>query len=394
MIAAPRDDAPRLVYADWLQARGDPRGELIAVQVERARLGDGDDGAARRRSLAAREQTLLAEHEAGWRAELAVIGQGPFVRGFVEEFSVGDDELDELRRLRALTPVRDLTIFGDVDAATWGDAIAGVEALGLRGRIAGLAALAAGVRRLAVDDVELDAPAQGLAHLEELSLRGADTPAGDLLRACRRLRSLEIDLMDPDVLETLAGDPYPALEQLAVGGAHPGVPMLPVIRRLRGLDLEGAAVPGFASALATTGRLERLQVTGALPDDLAALLHAWGCAGVTDLTISGTRGAATLALGVVANLQRLQIWTDLRAVDALERLVHDPAARGLRRLALSGCELDDDAAAVLAGATALGDLRWLDVTANRLTPRALDALVSSPGLAGLEELRSARQRGW
>ena len=33
------DDAPRLVYADALQAKGDPRGELIALQCELARLG-------------------------------------------------------------------------------------------------------------------------------------------------------------------------------------------------------------------------------------------------------------------------------------------------------------------------------------------------------------------
>jgi uncharacterized protein (TIGR02996 family) len=38
--AAPDDDAPRLVYADWLQSRGDPRGELIALQCA---LGGGDD---------------------------------------------------------------------------------------------------------------------------------------------------------------------------------------------------------------------------------------------------------------------------------------------------------------------------------------------------------------
>lgn len=29
----PEDDALRLVYADWLEERGDPRGEFIRVQV-------------------------------------------------------------------------------------------------------------------------------------------------------------------------------------------------------------------------------------------------------------------------------------------------------------------------------------------------------------------------
>ncbi len=33
IAADPRSDAPRLVYADWLQARGDPWGEFIALQM-------------------------------------------------------------------------------------------------------------------------------------------------------------------------------------------------------------------------------------------------------------------------------------------------------------------------------------------------------------------------
>jgi uncharacterized protein (TIGR02996 family) len=36
ILANPDDDEPYLVYADWLQAQGDPRGELIAVQHQLA----------------------------------------------------------------------------------------------------------------------------------------------------------------------------------------------------------------------------------------------------------------------------------------------------------------------------------------------------------------------
>ena len=32
IIDNPDDDAPRLIYADWLEERGDPRGEFIRVQ--------------------------------------------------------------------------------------------------------------------------------------------------------------------------------------------------------------------------------------------------------------------------------------------------------------------------------------------------------------------------
>ncbi|MDX2010616.1 MAG: TIGR02996 domain-containing protein [Myxococcaceae bacterium] len=36
MLKAPWDDAPRLVYADWLSEQDDPRGEFIVVQCRLA----------------------------------------------------------------------------------------------------------------------------------------------------------------------------------------------------------------------------------------------------------------------------------------------------------------------------------------------------------------------
>ena len=40
VLAAPDDDAPRMVYADWLIERGDPRGELIARMLRGADVTD------------------------------------------------------------------------------------------------------------------------------------------------------------------------------------------------------------------------------------------------------------------------------------------------------------------------------------------------------------------
>src|SRR4051812_10910093 len=58
----PDDDAVRLIYADWLEERGDPRGEFIWAQVEAARL-ERDD--SRRAPLRARAWELL---QANWEA--------------------------------------------------------------------------------------------------------------------------------------------------------------------------------------------------------------------------------------------------------------------------------------------------------------------------------------
>jgi uncharacterized protein (TIGR02996 family) len=38
IIANPHDDTARLVYSDWLEERGDARGEYLRVEVELSRL--------------------------------------------------------------------------------------------------------------------------------------------------------------------------------------------------------------------------------------------------------------------------------------------------------------------------------------------------------------------
>src|SRR4051812_50139153 len=59
----PADDLPRLVYADYLDERGDPRGEFIRLQVRRPSLAADDP---RRHELLAREHELLRAHEEEW----------------------------------------------------------------------------------------------------------------------------------------------------------------------------------------------------------------------------------------------------------------------------------------------------------------------------------------
>lgn len=43
IAAAPDDDLPRLVYADWLDERGDPRAEYLRLEVQRRRLSPRDE---------------------------------------------------------------------------------------------------------------------------------------------------------------------------------------------------------------------------------------------------------------------------------------------------------------------------------------------------------------
>ncbi|MBA2544009.1 MAG: TIGR02996 domain-containing protein, partial [Deltaproteobacteria bacterium] len=90
IIESPDDDAPRLVYADWLQAQGDPLGELIQLQCRLAASPDDE----RRRAIKIAENKLFAAHGASWIAPVrdtlpAASELMPhkleFVRGFIDE---------------------------------------------------------------------------------------------------------------------------------------------------------------------------------------------------------------------------------------------------------------------------------------------------------------------
>ncbi len=116
VLAAPDDDAPRLVYSDWLTEQGDPRGELIAVQCARASL---PDDAPEQRQLEEREWTLLSLHEDTWRKALAPeVLAVKFRRGFADEVTLyASTFTDHASAIFAREPLRTARI---VDAAEKG----------------------------------------------------------------------------------------------------------------------------------------------------------------------------------------------------------------------------------------------------------------------------------
>ena len=92
--ATPADDGPRLVYADWLIERDDPRGHFIMLQCQAAL------------EMRERAAALLAVHEPTWTCHLPGWARDPhFTRGFVEYVRnaenmrvrlTGDGQLDPL----------------------------------------------------------------------------------------------------------------------------------------------------------------------------------------------------------------------------------------------------------------------------------------------------------
>src|SRR5262245_35830763 len=131
----PDDDGPRLVYADWLDERGDPRGEFIRTQCEAERLPEFDD---RRADLEARADDLLAAHEADWLGPAAaVLADWEFRRGFVGRVEITPRDLrgwpDEVFRAAPASCAR-LRPEGDRSVTRLEPLLAGPVA----GRLAGL----------------------------------------------------------------------------------------------------------------------------------------------------------------------------------------------------------------------------------------------------------------
>jgi uncharacterized protein (TIGR02996 family) len=101
ILAYPDDDAPRLIYADWLDEHGDPdRAAFIRAQVELARMRLDHP---KRDALVQIERTLLGKHAAAWSAWVpSWVRERKFHRGFLEWVRCDADAFiagaDELRR--------------------------------------------------------------------------------------------------------------------------------------------------------------------------------------------------------------------------------------------------------------------------------------------------------
>jgi uncharacterized protein (TIGR02996 family) len=114
--AAPTDDGLREVFADWLIQHGDPRGELITLQI--ARRKRGIDAAGMRR-----ERELLAEHARKWMGDLEpviVAHDYRFEGGFLYACKVAWRKLavrTDLMTHPAWSTVREYTLDPDGESA-------------------------------------------------------------------------------------------------------------------------------------------------------------------------------------------------------------------------------------------------------------------------------------
>jgi uncharacterized protein (TIGR02996 family) len=291
VIAAPDDDAPRLVMADWLMERGDPRGEFIAAQV---RLASRAIFRSQRLDLRARASELLQRHRRQW-TDFGPAGKGAqwrFRRGFVVEVEAGAKELLEVAaRLFAREPVLrlklhscDLAALEALGRAPW---LERLEALKLHGELgdegAALLADLDGLRNLRLLNLydcglgaagaEAIAGSRALGALRTLTLTANEIGDGGAaalarsanLQACEKLYLARTEIGDPGVSELARSPHLRHLRELGLGGnwdisdaSAEALGASPNLPRLGWLELESTDV-SYDAADALRARFPRLR---------------------------------------------------------------------------------------------------------------------------------------
>ena len=314
IVREPDDDAPRLVAADWLMERGDPRGEYIALAVR----GDALDG--------------YAERETEWAQRLVQLGANnrpTFRRGFIEDVHLDDTKIANLSACWELEPIRDVVLrHGKREA---------IRALVDREELAQL-------RTLALTDCNGSAEllrSPHLTNLDEVHVYNHDEDiAGALAASHIRPKRTEhnADAIDLDGLETLVAAEYFArIEELHLAAANDDVIVTLCSKRmphLRSLAISGSV---SADAFEVLGphldQLEDLRIEGPFDDEIAEVLITHVKSGRLR-RLACTRPYETGIVGLVQSpamrsVEHLTTSSSSLDVDVLKRSKHRTALRTL-----------------------------------------------------------------
>jgi uncharacterized protein (TIGR02996 family) len=355
-VRASFDDAPRLRYADWFEANGQPgRAELIRVQVRRDRELPIEP---ERTALENRERELRGLGEP-WLAQLPLGLEGvrwELLRGFPSRVIFDSYQAFEKHHARAFAsaPVeavcfRAIRAVGRLAASP---ALAQIRRLELRGtniRDAGAAALAA---------------SPYLANLTHLYLDGNEiTDAG---------------------IEALAASPHLGNVTHLELGIHPRRPSFGdagALALARSASLRNVIVLGLAGS--------KIGHQG-----LRALLTAPGWQKLVWLNLSncslGPEGLAPLAEGrSVPELRGLVLGGNPIADEGACHLAGAAQLTSLRCLNFRGCWIGNRGTVALAGAAHLAELRQVDLVNNQVGEEGAVALARSPYLGSLVDLELA-----
>lgn len=329
ILAAPDDDGPRLVYADWLTERGDPRGELIQVQCALA-AGGLDD--ATRAALVLRERELLETHGRDWLLDmLGTMAEGIDIVGSAERPQLGSGASWHHRGAVAVFR-RGFVEALKIPLARFGSADLGPLRCLVLTHASGR------------DDEQRIAGLVELPCLEALAFRASQLgqvgalalASSGIVRSVRAL-SLTSAWLDDAAAAALVAGGFSSLEELDLGGNMlrtrfaEALASAPWLSSLRALGLEGSYLGDEAAA--TIARATGWRVLRELRVDTCSL----GDAGIASIASSARMSTLThLSLS----------WNKLRD-EGVRALAMTRMLRAIEQLDVRHCQLSSAALGAL-----------------------------------------------
>jgi uncharacterized protein (TIGR02996 family) len=330
IVDRPDDDAPRLIYADWLDDRGESdRAELIRIQIESVSLTTNDP---QRRLNDLRAEELIRKSGVEWTRRLQP-DSGPFPgvqflkyeRGFLSVvlFSKPEEFLEHAERLTHLTPLTEMRFHAvfpqQAQEIAKSPALRHIRTLDFGDG-----------NRLGNAGVEALMASPHLGNLRKLDLQ-RNALGSTAVRAIARSESAQ----SIESLELSNNDLYSAAaEEIAFG---------PALHRLEFLNL-GTTRLGDAGVVAL-----------ARSPQMASLKHLY-------LNHNDLTDEAALAIS------------------------RSPHLAQLRSLFLDRNSISDPGAQALANTETLANLEWLYLRQNRIGEPGARALAATRSLLNLREL--------
>ncbi len=383
VLAHPEDDVPRLIYADFLEERGDPRGEFIRLQCQ---LDQMDEYDPHRLDLKHRCDELLFHHGDAWASELKQdVRKAEFARGFIDKITIRARAfIKEGDKLYRSTPVNWLR-FNYIKGA--GEALAATAAL-------------AQVRSLDLSDLKIPdndlialltsrhlhrLGALNLTHFETSFGESVGTALGEMPSA-ESLQHLEIP-SDPEFLRAVCdSDGFPSVEHLAVvsssgGGNFRNLGRLKV-PKLQSLKIRGPQTVAATESIAKlpVDRLQRLDMdsTHVPAKGLAILAKRGAFDQVTNLSLAGCDLGVRAAEAIFQG-QHLQHCRSLNlaynSYPFVQQLIQHQPASGLRRLQPG--QLNSDHLRMIGQSEVLQQLEFLRIEGSDF-PLDLAQLAATP----------------
>jgi uncharacterized protein (TIGR02996 family) len=399
--ARPGSNQVRLIYADWLEEQGDPRGDFIRRQCQAAGLASWNP---RRLALESEAHALLLRHEADWLGPmLGAVSNWEFSRGLLRSVTV--DAATFLAQAEKWLPA--LPLLGLHLRKAHGH----VAALAACPQLAHLTGLYLGDNDLTDDDLNELVRSPHLHrlrelylqsnHLSEKGIRALSASAGlprlqDLNLAANRLNSSGI--------EALVRSPHlKRLKHLNLTttflGMH-GVQTLAasdLLSRLHTLILSCNLLPaGCPRALAESGGFARLRalhydLNDAADDDVQALASSPQGKNLRALSLSSNRALTDASLTALATSPHLQNLRTLSFGDCkygqagLKALGRSRTLRALRFLHLIRSEAERHAS--------FGDLLGGSLV-RRLRALSLESISVGADLAALASQPAPLRLRW